>query len=269
MMNLRTDGHRHVVRAASALLAAVVIVAGCSDSSKTTTSASGSAASGRIGSSSTPGGGGAAAFAVTVATVGTLGPVLVNGQGRTLYVLSSEQGGTITCTDDNGCTKVWPDTELPAGTTKGIAGDGASAALLGTAKSARGDLYLTYGGYPLYTFTGDTGSGQANGEGIMSFGGTWTVMSAAGLPVGPLGATTAPSPTSGSAVLPTTGAPANGPAASPTSAPSDTSPAASTTEPATTAPPTTSAPTTTAPSTTAPTTTSPPPTTSCLYPPCY
>ena len=267
-MNLRTDGPRRVLRATSALLAAAVIVAGCSDSSKTTTAASGSPASGATGSSSTASGGSAAAFTVSVAIVGALGPVLVNGQGRTLYVLSSEQGGTITCTDDNGCTKVWPDTELPTGTTKGIAGSGANASLLGTAKGASGDLYLTYAGYPLYTFTGDSGSGQANGEGIMSFGGTWTAMSAAGAPVAPAAATTAPSPTPGSAVLPTTGAPANAPATSATSAPPETSPPASTTEPATTAPPTT-APPTTAPPTTAPTTTAPPPTTSCPYPPCY
>ena len=109
--------------------------------------------------------------------------VLVNGAGQTLYLLSSEQGGKLTCTDDNGCTKVWPDTELPAGVTGATAGTGIQASLLGTVKASTGSLYVTYGGYPLYTYSGDSGSGQANGEGIVSFGGTWYVIGVSGHPV--------------------------------------------------------------------------------------
>ena len=137
------------------------------------------------GSAAESPGSASAAASVTISTnsVPGVGTALVNGQGQTLYLLTSEQGGKITCTDDNGCTKVWPDTELPAGTTQGIAGSGVQASMLGTTKSATGDLYLTYGGFPLYTFSGDSAAGQDNGEGIMSFGGTWTVMSPAGNPV--------------------------------------------------------------------------------------
>jgi predicted lipoprotein with Yx(FWY)xxD motif len=142
----------------------------------------------------------APAAGVTIATadVAGIGTVLVNGKdGRTLYLLSSEQGGKLTCTDENGCTKAWPPTELPSGATAAAAGKGVDAAKLGTVKSADGELYVTYGSYPLYEFAKDSGPGEAKGQGISSFGGTWYVISPAGTPV-----TAAPAATS--TVPPTT-----------------------------------------------------------------
>ena len=75
------------------------------------------AACGGTGSSSPAGGSGGAAAAYTLppANVSGLGTALVNGSGQTFYTLRSEAGGKLTCTDANGCTKVWPDIELPAG----------------------------------------------------------------------------------------------------------------------------------------------------------
>ncbi|MGH9076838.1 MAG: COG4315 family predicted lipoprotein [Acidimicrobiales bacterium] len=114
--------------------------------------------------------------------MGGLGSVLVDGGGRTLYLLSSEAGGKLTCTDASGCTNVWPDTELPDGVTHGVAGAGVSASSLGTVTSPDGKLYLVYGPskWPLYTFSGDSAPGQANGQGIHSFGGTWSAVSPGG-----------------------------------------------------------------------------------------
>ena len=134
---------------------------------------------------------------VTIASsnVPGVGTVLVNGQdGRTLYLLTSEQGGKLTCTDDNGCTKVWPDTELPSGVTAAKAGNGVDASKLSTVKSADGHLYPTYAGWPLYEYSGDQGAGQANGQGIVSFGGTWETLTPAGTAV--TASATAPANTS-------------------------------------------------------------------------
>jgi predicted lipoprotein with Yx(FWY)xxD motif len=130
---------------------------------------------------------GAAPKGITIAAtdVPGVGTVLVNGDGMTLYLLSSEAGGKLTCTDDNGCTKVWPDTELPAGVTSATAGSGVDSSKLGTVKGASGSLYVTYAGWPLYTFSHDSASGQAHGEGIVSFGGTWKTLTPAGTPVEP------------------------------------------------------------------------------------
>ena len=166
-------------------------LASCGSSSKTKTTAS------TAGSETTATTVPASAYTVSTATVPPFGQVLVNGDGRTLYLLTSEKGGKLTCTDDNGCTKVWPDTELPSGVTSGVAGSGADASLLGTVKSADGHLYLTYGGWPLYTYSGDSGSGQSHGSGIMSFGGTWWTLGADGNPITHSGAGATPTAYSG------------------------------------------------------------------------
>jgi predicted lipoprotein with Yx(FWY)xxD motif len=154
--------------------ASVVALSACGSSSATKT-ADTTAGSGPAGSGSPPAG-----VTISAADVPGIGSVLVNGDGRTLYLLSSEAGGKLTCTDDNGCTKVWPDTELPAGVTQATAGSGVQASLLGTVKGAGGNLYVTYGGYPVYQFSGDKGPGTVNGQGITSFGGTWSAMTPAG-----------------------------------------------------------------------------------------
>lgn len=141
------------------------------------------ACGGGASTSSSSSGGGASAYTLSVANVSGLGNVLVNGDGRTIYMLTSEQGGKITCTDGNGCTKVWPDTELPSGVTAGVAGNGVNSSLLSTVKSADGHLYVTYNSWPLYTYAGDSGPMQSHGQGIQSFGGTWYALDASGNPV--------------------------------------------------------------------------------------
>src|SRR5882762_6714493 len=155
--------------------AAVLALAACSKSTTAGTASSSSP------SSSSPAANADAVITVATASIPGVGTVLVNGNGQTLYLLSSEQGGKLTCTDANGCTKVWPDTELPSGKTAGIAGAGVQASLLSTVKTADGKLYLTYNTFPLYTFTGDTKTGTAAGQGIASFGGTWSAITPAGV----------------------------------------------------------------------------------------
>jgi predicted lipoprotein with Yx(FWY)xxD motif len=135
------------------------------------------------GSSSTTKSAGGA-LTIKAATLPGVGSVLVNARdGKTLYLLTSDQGGKVTCTDDSGCTKVWPDTELPSGATAATAGPGVDASKVSTVKSSDGHLYPTYAGWPLYEYTGDAGAGQANGQGIVSFGGTWETLTPAGTPV--------------------------------------------------------------------------------------
>jgi predicted lipoprotein with Yx(FWY)xxD motif len=178
-----TRGSRWLLLASAAAVS--VGLAACGSSSGTGAAAannSQSSASSSESSMSTSSGS-AAGLVISSANIPGFGTVLVNSSGRTIYILSSEKGGKITCTDANGCTKVWPDTSLPAGVKSATAGPGVNASLLGTVKGADGELYVTYGGYPLYTFARDTASGQVNGEGITSFGGTWHAMGASGNPV--------------------------------------------------------------------------------------
>ncbi len=113
------------------------------------------------------------------ADVGGLGKILVNDKGMTLYILETADGKPVPCTGD--CEKVWPPAKLPDGTTAVTAGTGLDQSLLGTVKATDdADLYATYNSWPVYTFVKDTAPGQAFGQGLQSFGGTWHVLDAKG-----------------------------------------------------------------------------------------
>lgn len=182
----------------SLALGAVATAAACGTSSTGTGAGSLSGTPANSSSSAPVGTSSPAAVTISAKSVPGAGTVLVNGQGQTLYVLTSEKGGKITCTDASGCTKVWPDTELPKGMTAAKAGSGINGSLLGTVKAASGSLYVTYNHWPLYTFSGDSGPGQAKGEGLTSFGGTWYVLGTSGTPVTSMQSQPGSSPSTGS-----------------------------------------------------------------------
>jgi predicted lipoprotein with Yx(FWY)xxD motif len=155
-------------------LGTAATVAACGSSSSST-------AAGAPGSSAPAGTSSAASATISAKSVPGVGTVLVNGQGQTLYMLTSEKGGKITCTQANGCTQAWPETLLTNGAA--TAGRGVQASLLGTVKDTSGNLEVTYNHWPLYTFSGDSGPGVAKGQGLTSFGGTWYVLNGSGNPV--------------------------------------------------------------------------------------
>lgn len=120
----------------------------------------------------------------STAKVSGLGSVLVDGKGRTVYILTSGGHTNVPCSDASGCTKLWPDLPLPSGMSAAHAGSGINASLLGTKKQkSDGETYPTYNGWLVYEYAGDSGPGQANGQGIKSFGGTWYVLNASGNPI--------------------------------------------------------------------------------------
>jgi predicted lipoprotein with Yx(FWY)xxD motif len=111
------------------------------------------------------------------ASSSTLGKrVVVNAQGRTLYALTPETRGHLLCRSKE-CLKRWPPLTVGSGKTRLKPGTGVHGAL-GILKRADGMRQLTLRGLPLYRFAGDRAKGDANGEGIESFGGTWHAMNA-------------------------------------------------------------------------------------------
>ena len=106
---------------------------------------------------------------VFVAQNMSLGAVLTNAQGRTLYYFLPERGGQIVCTGP--CTGAWP----PAFTSS--TNPTANAALPGqlSAIARPGGEQVTYDRWPLYTFVGDSGPDQTHGQGVFGFGGKWLV----------------------------------------------------------------------------------------------
>jgi predicted lipoprotein with Yx(FWY)xxD motif len=108
----------------------------------------------------------------------SLGRVLVDAHGKTLYLWAHDRGTKSTCYGD--CAEYWPPL-----ITRGrpVAGPGANARLLGTTRRSDGRIQVTYAGHPLYYFVKDTKAGQTRGEGLTGFGGRWDPVSAAGAPV--------------------------------------------------------------------------------------
>jgi predicted lipoprotein with Yx(FWY)xxD motif len=108
----------------------------------------------------------------------SLGRILVDAHGKTLYLWAHDKGHTSTC---NGqCAKYWPPL-VTGGKPK--AGAGARGALVGTTRRADGRTQVTYHGHPLYYFAGDKRAGDVKGEGLTGFGGRWDPVSAAGAAV--------------------------------------------------------------------------------------
>jgi predicted lipoprotein with Yx(FWY)xxD motif len=117
--------------------------------------------------------------AATVKTkkVGTLGTILVNSKGRTLYMFVPDHQKKVTCKGQ--CAAVWPPLKIKTG-QKPTAGGAAKQKLLSTDKNPGGGRVVTYNRWPLYTYVTDTKSGQATGQGVNSLGGKWYVLSPSG-----------------------------------------------------------------------------------------
>lgn len=120
---------------------------------------------------------GGSATTVASASNAKLGKrVVVNTQGRTLYALSPETSHHLLCTSGE-CLKFWPPLTVASSKTKLKAGPGVQGHL-GILHRSDGKLQVTLRGMPLYRFSHDHGKGEANGEGVESFGGTWHAVAA-------------------------------------------------------------------------------------------
>ncbi len=148
----------------------VLALAGCGMSSSSSSSTSSAAATGTGTTSGT-----AAPAVLSVAQNSSLHhAILVNTKGMTVYYLTGETASHLLCTS-KACLKFWPPVDLPSGATTPAAIKGVAMSKLGTVKRD-GKLQVTYNGWPLYTFAGDTAAGQDKGENIKSDGGTWLVI---------------------------------------------------------------------------------------------
>jgi len=117
---------------------------------------------------------------VMVANNPTLGDILVDANGMTLYLFLKDTGTTTACTGT--CAQNWPAliSDSPS------AGSGADASLLGTTEDTN---QVTYNGHLLYTFVKDKNPGDVNGQGVLD---AWYVVSPSGNPVKPDNSSTAP-----------------------------------------------------------------------------
>jgi predicted lipoprotein with Yx(FWY)xxD motif len=138
----------HALRMGAVAAAAAIVLAACSSSKKDA-------------------GGGAGNLATR--NVSSVGTVLTDTSGRTLYTAEQEADGTIKCT--GACLDIWKPVTGSASAPSGVSGTIAST------KRPDGQTQLTYNGAPLYSFAEDSAAGDAKGNDAKdAFGGkhfTW------------------------------------------------------------------------------------------------
>jgi predicted lipoprotein with Yx(FWY)xxD motif len=110
---------------------------------------------------------------LSAATDATLGQILVDAKGFTLYFFVPEQGTKVVCTGD--CATMW----------KPLMATGSAApvskvplpGVLATVDRPDGGRQVTYDGWPLYTYSMDRAPGDTEGKGAA---GEWFVALVAG-----------------------------------------------------------------------------------------
>lgn len=112
-------------------------------------------------------------YTLNIASNPTLGKILVDSQGMTLYTFKNDTSGKSNCT--GGCASLWPPLTVSNGASPsaapGITGT------LGVITRADGSQQVTYNGAPLYTYSKDTKPGDTNGQGYLQL---WYVVPPSG-----------------------------------------------------------------------------------------
>lgn len=169
---------RTTVRALVMAVLAAALLAACGDGDDDA-GAGGDVTTTTVAPTDAGGGDDAEQAAPAAATVATaehdLGTILVDGEGRTLYVFLQDEENVSNCS--GSCIDNWPP--FLAGTLEGE-GD-VDANLLGTTTSNEsGEAQGTYAGRPLYYFAADSAAGDTNGQGV---GDVWFVVGTDGEPI--------------------------------------------------------------------------------------
>ncbi|MEV4411733.1 hypothetical protein [Catellatospora sp. NPDC049609] len=154
---------RRIASIAAAL--AVAGTAACADNTTPPAGSQASAPAATVAASPAP---------RTAVKVGNVGGrrVLVDHEGRTLYMSTADTKGKSSCLGQ--CATTWPPL-----TGDAVNGEGVDGFLLATYSRPDGRLQTTYVNQPLYRFHGDK-VGDANGQGM---NGTWFMLDADGEPL--------------------------------------------------------------------------------------
>jgi len=179
----RQGRRRRALLAVPALFAAAVGLAACAPAgasgSSSSSSPSSSSGGGLYGSpapnrSKAPA---AAAGGTALALRSTsLGRILTDGRGFTVYAFDADKGTMSNCS--GACATAWPP--VPAKGAQIKVGSGVTQSLIGQTTRTDGTKQLTYAGRPLYLFKGDSAPGSANGDGSTAFGARWDALKASG-----------------------------------------------------------------------------------------
>lgn len=134
--------------------------------------ASPSASSAPASSAPAPAAADAATLALKMAD-SSLGSIVVDGKGMTLYMFAKDSANTSNCTGQ--CLVAWPPL-----VGKPTAGSGVDDSKLGSITRADGSTQATYNGWPLYYWKDDKQAGDVLGQNVS---GVWFVVDRDGNPV--------------------------------------------------------------------------------------
>jgi predicted lipoprotein with Yx(FWY)xxD motif len=132
----------------------------------------GSSSSGGSSSSS------ASAGPTVTAATSSLGKIVTDGQGRTLYQFAKDTGMQSNCS--GACAHFWPPFTA---SSKPATSSGVPTGAVKLVKRADGAKQVTLNGHPLYYFSGDKSAGQTTGQGLNDFGGKWSTLGPSGAKV--------------------------------------------------------------------------------------
>jgi predicted lipoprotein with Yx(FWY)xxD motif len=140
-----------------------VLLAACGSSS----GGSGSGSSSAAPSSQSSSGQASSSSAMLKSAKTSLGTVLTNSQGFTLYWFAIDTPTSSNCS--GSCLTYWPPVTGTPQAASGVTLPGK----LGTITRSDGSTQATWNGHPLYTYAGDKSPGQTSGNKINGSGGLW------------------------------------------------------------------------------------------------
>jgi len=147
-----------------------------------TTTQAPAAAAGSGGYKAPPGasgasGGTAASGAVLSTGSSSLGTIVVDGKGMTVYEFGKDTMGATSSACTGSCAAIWPAVHAGSGTPQvsGVTGT------VGTITGVDGQPQVTLNGWPLYTFAHDTAPGDTSGQ---NFQNLWWALTPSGQRIG-------------------------------------------------------------------------------------
>ena len=115
--------------------------------------------------------------AVLTTADSSLGEIVVDGEGLTVYMFDNDTQGGDASSCEGECAANWPavpaDSDEPV--VEGVTGE------IGTITGIEGETQVTLNGWPLYYFAGDSAVGDTNGQGVND---VWWVLTPAGEKIG-------------------------------------------------------------------------------------
>jgi predicted lipoprotein with Yx(FWY)xxD motif len=105
---------------------------------------------------------GAGRTRLVTSTVEGLGTVLADAEGRTLYRYAKDSAKPPKSVCDGACAQLWP----PLVSATPALAAGVDAQLIGQVTRPDGGQQVTVGGWPVYSYSKDTGQGTALGQNV-------------------------------------------------------------------------------------------------------